>query len=99
MNDAMLLSFQNKRVKKTRACEELCVNELFWPGSREFLTQPVKTQIAVRFIVLLGYAPERGFVQGVQKRGNEIVTQTEAGEEYFTLQNGGDVTVGLCGVR
>lgn len=38
------------------------------------LAEPVKTQIAARLIVMLGSAPELGFVCRVQKRGNEIVT-------------------------
>lgn len=45
--------------------------------------EPVKTQIAARLIVMLGSAPELGFVHGVQKQGNEIVTQTGFGRVYF----------------
>lgn len=40
--------------------------------------EPVKTQIAVKLIVMLGSAPELGFVH-IQKQGNEIVTQTGLG--------------------
>lgn len=39
-------------------------------------TEPVETQIVAQLIVILGSAPEVGFVHGVQKPGNEIVAQT-----------------------
>ena len=55
------------------------MNELFWLRSRVPLAEPVKTQIAVRLIVMLGSAPELGFVLQVQKQGNEIVTQAGVG--------------------
>lgn len=49
--------------------------------------EPVKIQIAARLIVMVGSAPELGFVHRVQKQGNEIVKHTEMGE-YSILQEG-----------
>ena len=80
------------------------MNELFWPRSRSAPpAEPVKTQIAARLIVMLGYAPELGFERRAQKQGNEIVTRKKKKmgweEEYSALQDEVDVTAGLYRVR
>lgn len=50
--------------------------------------EPVKIQIAARLIVMVGSAPELGFVHRVQKQGNEIVKHTEMGENIPSYRKG-----------
>lgn len=63
INDTVPIPFQNKGVKNMGVwgtpCEWIVLDTI----QKAALAQPVKTQIAARLIVVLGSAPELGFVR------------------------------------
>lgn len=62
--------------------------------------EPVKTQIAARLIVMLGSAPELGFMCSLStKTGKSNSTTNCIGREYSILRGWGNVTAGLYGVE